>query len=157
MSHFSGGQLNQLGDALEVAGWTPDDVTKLEQAGKTRLTAIRLSLLSSDIVSAIETGATELWLHDEQKTGWVKGRKILVQLTESSLFAGCADLDELKIIQAQGIEFFRRYFTGKAIFGWRGFRDGNVPFLIESGDRVVLDRYHLYYSWRASDPALRRN
>jgi hypothetical protein len=34
MSTFSVGQMNQLGDALEVAGFTPADVTKLGQCGK---------------------------------------------------------------------------------------------------------------------------
>ncbi|MCX6752525.1 MAG: hypothetical protein NTZ87_03455 [Candidatus Nomurabacteria bacterium] len=120
MSCFTSGQLNQLGDKLEAVGWTAEDITNLGQASRVRLDEIRLSLSRGDIILAIETGKTELWLLEEQKTDWVQGRKILTHLTENSLLAGCADLDELKIIQAQGIEFFRKHFAGKAVFGWRG-------------------------------------
>ena len=157
MSHFSGGQLNQLGDKLEAAGWSADDVTNLGQASVERLTEIRFSLSKSDIIAAIEVGKTELWRHDDQKTGWVRGRVILKHLTDEGLLGSCADLDELKVIQAKGPEFFRRHkFAGKAIVGWRGVRDGEVPYLVEGGDGVVLGWGRLDFSFGALIPGLRR-
>src|SRR3989338_8616139 len=150
MSQFSSGQLNQLGDALEAAGWTPEDVTRLGQAGLERLAEIRMSLVpKSDIVLAIENGGTELWLHPEQKTGWVGGRKILAHLTDGNLLEGCVGVPELKAIQAQGLPFFRKYFRGKAVVGWRGVQDDRVPYLIVHDGKVVLDRFHLDDYWSA--------
>ena len=43
MSHFTSGQLNQLGDKLEAAGWHAKDITNLGQASVERLTEIRLA------------------------------------------------------------------------------------------------------------------
>ncbi len=54
MSHFTSGQLNQLGDALEAAEWTAEDVTNLGQAGKTRLTQIRVSLQEEIAVEKVQ-------------------------------------------------------------------------------------------------------
>ena len=154
MSLFSAGQLNQLGGALEAAGWSAEDVTRLGQAGHECLAEIRSSL--SGIVAAIEGGQTELWLAPGQAESWVRGRAILAHLTDTGLLSGCADLAELKAIQAKGLDFFRKYFRGKAVFGWRGVRVGFVPCLIEYGDEVMLDWRWLDYFWIALSPALRR-
>lgn len=157
MSHFSSGQLNQLGDKLEAAGWCADDVTNLGQASVERLTEIRMSLTTSDIVVAIEAGKTELWLHEEQKTSWVRGHVILAHLTKTGLLAGCADLAELKAIQAKDIGFFRKYgFSGKVIVGWRGVQGDGVPYLVGFGGEVVLFWDHLDYDFNAGFPGLRR-
>ena len=157
MSHFSDGQLQQAGNALAAADWSTEDLTLLGQAGRDRLIGIRDSLRrGGDIVSAIVGGRTELWLAPGQDTGWVGGRKILSRLTDTGLLASCADLNELKAIQAKGINFFRQHFAGRAIFGWRGVRDGDVPYLIEDGDEVVRGWGHLGSLWSANDPALRR-
>ncbi len=59
MSHFSSGQLNQLGNALEAADWTTDDVTRLGQSGKDRLTQIRLSLVYLRPLFTFKLGATD--------------------------------------------------------------------------------------------------
>lgn len=156
MSLFSAGQMNQLGDKLAAAGWSAEDITNLGQAPIERLTEIRNSLRVSEIVAAIVGGKTELWLHPKQESGWVGGRKILAHLTQSGLLAGCVDLDDLRAIQAQGVDFFRKNFRGKAIFGWRGVSVGFVPCLFEFGGKVILDWSHLGCSWHACDPALRR-
>jgi hypothetical protein len=73
-----------------------------------------LQTIAGSIIDAIEGGRTELWLHPEQKTEWVQGRKILKYLTDSGELAGCVDLADLKAIQAKGIDFFRKHFRGKA-------------------------------------------
>jgi len=109
-----------------------------------------------DIIAAIEGGQTELWLHADQKSGWVQGRKILKHLTETGLLASCADLDELKAIQAKGITFFRQHFARKALFAWRGVEDDGVPDLVEDGGEVVQSWHHLGSFWSADNPALRR-
>lgn len=157
MSIFSDGQLRQIGNSLASAGWTSEDGTLLGQAGRDRLVGIRDSLRrGGDIVTAIVEGRTELWLAPGQDTGWVRGRAILAYLTETSLLASCADLDELKAVQAKGIDFFRKHFQGKAIFGWRGVQDDDVPYLIESGGRVVRRWRWFDGSFHVDIPALRR-
>ncbi|MDR3519746.1 MAG: hypothetical protein P4L63_02580 [Candidatus Pacebacteria bacterium] len=156
-STFSDGQLRQTGNSLAAAGWTTEDLTLLGQAGRDRLVGIRDSLRrGGDIVTAIVEGRTELWLHEDQKTGWTRGRVIYSHLQETGLLAGCVDLDELKAIQTKGIDFFRKHFAGKAIFGWRSVRDGHVPFLVEYGDGVLLFWRRLGDVWVACYPALRR-
>ncbi len=158
MSHFSGGQLNQLGDKLELAGWQAEDLTNFGQASVERLTEIRLSLTpQSEIVRAIEAGQTELWLAPGQEAGWVLGSAILAHLKENGLLAGCPDLGELKTVQAQGMEFFRKHgFSRKAVVGWGGVRGGIVPCLVGRDDEVVLSWRRLGRIFNASDPALRR-
>lgn len=154
---FSDGQLRQVGNALEAADWTPEDVTLLGQAGRDRLVGFRdLLRRGGDIVAAIIEGRTELWLAPGQDTGWVQGRAILAHLTETVLLAGCADLDELKAIQAKGLLFFRQHYAGKVIFGWRGVRGVSVPYLVGSGGGVVLSWHRLDDGWSADGPALRR-
>ncbi len=157
ISNYKEGQVHQLVDALEEAGWMGEDLTHLGQAGKARLDAIRQSLVKSDIIAAIEAGKTELWYHPDQKeSNWIRGRVILTHLTDNGLLDGCADLEELKVIQAQGIEFFQKHFAGKAVFGWRGVQDAYVPCLIGNGGMVVLDWYSLDFDFGAINPALRR-
>jgi len=156
-SNFSDGQLRQLGNSLAASDWTPEDLTLLGQAGRDRLIGIRDSLRrGGDIVAAIAEGRTELWLHDDQKNGWVQGRKILRYLTDTGLLASCADLDELKAVQSKGIKFFRQHFAGKAPFAWRGVRDDYVPYLVEDDGEVVLYWGRLGDFWSAGSPALRR-
>ena len=156
-STFSDGQLRQAGNALAAADWSTEDLTLLGQAGRDRLIGIRDSLRrGGDIVSAIVGGRTELWLAPGQDTGWVGGRKILSRLTDTGLLASCADLNELKAIQAKGINFFRQHFAGRAIFGWRGVLDGRVPYLFGLGAWVVRGWGHLDDDWNAFNPALRR-
>ena len=161
MSCFSDEQLNQLGNALEAAGWNTDDVTRLGQAGETRLKEIRISLDPNSIIFAIEAGKTELWLHDDQKMGGVgvRGHKILAYLRENGLLDSCANLDELKIIQKQGSEFFRRHGFGKKVMGiagWRGVRDDEVPYLVDCGEGIVLLWDSLDDNQNSLVPGLRR-
>ena len=51
MSKFSIGQLNQLGNVLEAAGWSAGDVTNLGQLGKVGLANLRDSLLQKNTTS----------------------------------------------------------------------------------------------------------
>jgi len=151
MSHFSEGQLRQVGNSLAAADWTAEDMTLMGQAGRDRLIGMRDSLRRGmDIVAAIVEGRTELWLAPGQDTGWVLGHTILTHLTETGLLAGCIDLAELEAIKAKGIDFYRKHFRGKAIFAWRGVRGDSVPCLIGCGGGVVLDWGWLGGDWSAS-------
>ena len=108
------------------------------------------------IVEAIVSGKTKLWLHPDQVGGVVKGQVIYDHLKTSGLLADCADLAELEAIQAKGLDFFRKHFRGKVVFGWHGVRDGSVPCLYEYGGEVFLHWHWLDSFWGAYYPALRR-
>lgn len=102
----------------------------------------------------------EQWLHPEQEKGCVKGTVIHEYLKDHNLLPTCLGFRELLAIQAKGVDFFRRHFQGKAVFGWKGVvlpRDGNlhVPCLIEDDGEVVLYWYWLESGWNAYYPALR--
>lgn len=157
MSHFSDGQLRQVGNALEVAGWLPQDLTLFGQAGRDRLIVIRDSLRRrGDIVDAIMGGRTELWLHPGQVSRVVCGYVIYDHLQTYGLLPHCVDLDELKAIRLKGTSFFREHFPEKAIFAWRDVRGGFVPFLIESENRLMLDQCSINDHFGPRSIALRR-
>lgn len=103
----------------------------------------------------------ELWLHEGQSgTKYVKGQVIYDYLSANHLLPSCAGLADLLAIQAKGINFFRKHFAGKAVFGWRSVvrnRDGyrRAPSLYDDGHLVVLHWRWLAHGWFDSDPALR--
>lgn len=160
MSSFAKGQLAQLGDKLQAAEWTAEDVTNLGQASVPRLIKLRdeFRYEESGIVAAIERGEEiELWLHDGQKTGVVQGWEIKRYFDDHpDELVLCVRRTDLKAIQVKGIEFYRKHFAGKVIFAWGDVQDDYVPYLIEYDDKVVLLWYHLDFHWDANNPALRR-
>ena len=102
------------------------------------------------------------WLHPKQKTGVIRGHDLYKHLKKHEMLEGCLGLADLLAIQAKGIDFFRRYFAGKEVFGWKSvvrYRDLdgrlNVPCLYERGDKVVLGWGWLDYGWGSVSPALR--
>lgn len=102
----------------------------------------------------------EQWLHPDQVNGRVGGKVIYEHLKQNNMLEGCLGLLDLEAIQKKGITFFRQYFQGKVVFGWKSvvlFRRGDrpVPFLVESDVGVVLSWYWLDAGWNASYPALR--
>ncbi len=105
----------------------------------------------------------EQWLHDGQKDGkWTTGNNVYAKLQEkdNELLKTCLGLRDLEEIQKKGIAFFRKYFAGKAVFGWSGvvrsrFGDLVVPFLCEGGGEVVLRWRWLGVVWSGRGPALR--
>ena len=92
----------------------------------------------SDIITAIENNETELWLAPGQAEGSIQGYYILTHLTKTGLLAKCADLEELKVIQTKGIDFFRRHFAENCIFGWRDVQQDRVPYLLEFDGWLVI-------------------
>ena len=103
----------------------------------------------------------EQWLHDDQKDGkWMKGDKIYAHLKKTDTLKTCLGLRDLEEIQKKGITFFRKYFKGKVVFGWRDIvrnRNGslNVPYLYENGDKVILDWDWADNDWYDYYPTLR--
>ena len=102
----------------------------------------------------------DLWLHDGQKSGTVRGQVIYDYLTSNDMLESCLGLADLLAIQKLGIEVFRKHFEGKAVFGWKSVvrsRLGSlhVPCLVEGGGQVLLSRNWLCNGWGGDNPALR--
>lgn len=103
----------------------------------------------------------EQWLHDGQKDGkWIEGNKIYAHLKETDTLKTCLGLRDLEEIQKKGIAFFRKYFQGKAVFGWKSVVRNRygilfVPCLCEDDDEVVVRWSWLARGWDGRSPALR--
>lgn len=103
----------------------------------------------------------EQWLHPRQEKSLVEGIKIHEYLNYSNLLPICFGLRELLAIKARGVNFFRRFFKGKVVFGWKGVvlhrnrGDLYVPYLYERYDNVVLDWDGLGVFWGPNDSTLR--
>ncbi len=108
-----------------------------------------------------DLATVQLWLHDGQKDGnWVKGQRIYDHLKKTDTLKTCLGLRDGEEIKKKGIEVFRKFFGGKAVFLWASVvqdRDGNlrVPYLIVNGGEVVVHWLWLDYDWRVNDPAAR--
>ncbi len=108
-----------------------------------------------------DAGKLEQWLYDGQKNGGVcKGKLIYEHLISNNMLESCAGLRDLEEIQKRGIDFFRKHFAGKAVFGWKSVvlnRDGRqgVPYLVGRDGQVVLRWRWLGFDWLGANPALR--
>jgi len=116
--------------------------------------------LESTGPSEFDAGKLEQWLHEEQKTGYVTGKTIHQYLKDNDMIKDCLGLRDLEEIQKKGITFFRKYFKGKYVFGWKAVvrdRDGHlrVPCLYESDGVVSLNWRWLGSDWSSFYPALR--
>lgn len=105
-------------------------------------------------------GKLRKWLHPKQKNGVVGGNIIHDFLKQKDMLPSCLGFADLLCIQAKGVEFFRRYFKDKAVFGWRSvvpYCDGGllVPFLVEKRGEAALYWRWLADVWDANNPALR--
>jgi len=102
----------------------------------------------------------EQWLHPDQPSV-VRGDAIYKALKHDNALTDQLGPADLLAIQAKGIAVFRKLFAGKAVFGWKSVvrsrvnRSLYVPYLYESGDKVVLDWFWLGNGWFSCDPALR--
>jgi molybdopterin converting factor small subunit len=110
--------------------------------------------------SEYDIGTIEEWYHPEQENGVVKGEVIYTYQADKDMLKDQLSLADLLAIKTKGIVFFRRYYFGKAVFGWKSVvRDVDddllVPYLIEYGGEVILFWYWLGEDWDSSYPALR--
>jgi hypothetical protein len=95
--------------------------------------------------SEYDISTVQQWYRPKQNDGIVEGNAVYKLLKDGDMIKDQLGLADLLAIQAKGIAFFRKYFSGKGVFGWRSvvrnkdqFDNLRVPYLIESGDEVVL-------------------
>ena len=111
--------------------------------------------------SMYDLATVQLWLHDGQKGGnWVKGQTIYDHLKSNNMLESCLGLADGLAIQQKGIEVFRKFFAGKAVFLWKSvvqFRVGDlrVPCLVEHDVGVVVRWIWLGHDWYDVNPAAR--
>jgi len=110
--------------------------------------------------SEYDLATVEQWLHDDQKKGVVVGNRIYDHLKKTDTLKTCLGLRDGEEIKKKGIEVFRKFFGGKAVFLWAsvvrrrgGFLD--VPCLIGDGGGVVVYWRWLDVGWLGSSPAAR--
>lgn len=102
----------------------------------------------------------ESHLHPKQVEGYATGNEIHEELIAKKMIESCLGLPELLNIQKRGIRFFRKHYSGKAVFGWRSVvqdRDGDllVPSLVVLEGKVILLWRWLAYNFNSDRPALR--
>ena len=103
----------------------------------------------------------ELWHPRSSKKGAMEtGAEVYRRITKARLIERCLSLREVIQIQRRGLRSYRKYFGGRAVFGWRsavrdrlGFR--YVPYLFEFGDGVYVHWYLFDFAWRATTVWLR--
>ena len=101
----------------------------------------------------------EQWLHDGQKNGkWIEGNKIYAHLKDNDLLKTCLTLRDGEEIKKNGVEAFRKFFKGKALFLWGSVVQNDdgvlyVPYLSGVGGKVVVRWLGLVYGWGVSNPA----
>ncbi len=108
-----------------------------------------------------DLATVQLWLHEGQQGGnWAKGQRIYDHLKSNNMLEGCLGLADGLAIQQKGIEVFRKFFAGKAVFLWKSVvqnrgGDLHVPYLIEHRGEVVVHWRWLGRDWRGNNPAVR--
>jgi hypothetical protein len=115
--------------------------------------------LQSTGPAELDAGKLKLWLHEKQKNGRIKGNDLQQYLEDRDMLKDCLGLRDLEEIQKKGISFFREYFKGKCIFGWKSVvrsRDGDLhaPCLYEYVGGVCLYWGWLGGGWGSGGPAL---
>src|SRR3989344_3499982 len=101
------------------------------------------------------------WLHPGQVNGEVAGPVIFTYLERAEILSYHLCLRDLKEIKKRGGPFFRRYFRGKAIYGWRSAVEDvhghvKIPYLVENSNAQEIQNWGLLAgNWNAARPALR--
>lgn len=152
-----------LRDELALIEVTPDLVRVDRTVRPTYPSWVREVLhteLEAIGLTEFDCAKLELWLHDAQKTGVVRGQVIYGHLKSNNMLESCLGLRDMEEIQKKGIAYFRKHFKGQAVFGWKSIvrdDDGSlyVPCLFGSGGEVVLSWRWLDYGWLSANPALR--
>ncbi len=121
---------------------------------------IPYSELEATGLAQFDASRVDLWLHPNQKTGAMDGDLIYNYLNMTGIIGRCAGLRDLEEIQKRGINFFRKFFKGKVLLGWRSAfcrSSGtlHVPSLFEDIGRVKVGWYWNDFALDHSCPALR--
>lgn len=113
----------------------------------------RIEYLSLELTGPTNFDVTKLWfyVHPIKDGGYITGKDIHRELICKNMIPSCIGIIELKAIQDRGINFFRKYFLGEAVFGWKSVVLGDsgclfVPSLFDFGD----DNVHLEWKWISS-------
>ena len=108
-----------------------------------------------------DLATVQLWLHDGQKNGGVMvGNTIYDHLKSNTMLESCLGLADGLAIQKNGVEAFRKFFGGKAVFLWKSVVQDRVvglrvPYLVGRSGVVVVLWLWLDDDWRDSGPAAR--
>ena len=108
----------------------------------------------------------ERWFHKDHKDqAQIKIKDVFIYLRGGAganlkTYMGIRDLEE---IQKKGSIFFRKYFQGKIIYGWKGVVLNNfghqfVPYIYDTGGTegtIILNWSWLGHDWRDRDPVVR--
>jgi len=89
----------------------------------------------------------ERWFYDGQTRGGVMGHLIYDHLKKTGVLKYFLGLADLLVIQAKGSDFYRKYFAGEEVVGWKSavWNLGiNVPCLCGGENKVFLN-------WRSID------
>ena len=71
------------------------------------------------------------------------GAQILSIIEEQHMLENCLSIDDLLQVNDKGLKYFRRYFVGELLIGWKSasaLNDGtvSVPVLSEEDGRLAL-------------------
>lgn len=85
----------------------------------------------------------ERWVHPDQAYRTVNGTVCYDYLMGHDLLKDCLSLRDLEEIKEKGIVFFRKYFEGKAVIGWKSVMRASTgtffaPSLFENDDQVLI-------------------
>ena len=111
--------------------------------------------------ASFDAAELEHWLAPGQQDGWVRGHAIYEALkAEEDGLPSCLGLLDLNALQSRGIDFFRKYFSGKAVFGWRSVVENQfgylyVPYAVVNDGKVVVGWDSLGSDFSSINPALR--
>lgn len=89
------------------------------------------------------TDLKAFYLNPDDDEVATNGVPIYEHLKTGGLLAHCLGLRDLEAIQRQGIAFFRQFYHGKAVLGWKSigkFEQGllRVPYLYENQGKVTI-------------------
>lgn len=177
---YSVGQMNQLGDALEASGYTPDDVTKLRTSPHLDLirglirgqleVAVTRRIIDCDANPFIPDGwevfehkkggkfewssdAVALYLDKGQKDGSIVGNELRKKLEGQPVLNACV-LDYL----LANHQLIPESWKGRAVFFWgtiyrNSYGNLSVRYLYWGGDRWYWHYNWLGNGWGDGNPA----
>jgi hypothetical protein len=102
----------------------------------------------------------ELWLHDDQKNGGMKGKCVYKHLKQTDTLKRCLGLHDALAIQQAGIVVFRELFGNNTVSCWKSVAhraDGclEVPCLFATGKKVLVLWDRVDGRWSDRHPAAR--
>ncbi len=159
MSSYTEGQVHQLVDAFEVAGFTKVHLTRLGQAPDILKNLLKVLNGTATFNLPLAIGWELYLLPTQEKGETIRGFYLESHLKETGLIDRCFSIeDDLVRGWVANPATYPEELKGKMVFLWKSAqgRDGDryVPYLIWGGNKVVVDWSWLEYRWSVSSPAL---